>query len=168
MAMTSLRMAALLCTLAVAACGGRAGDKTEGRTASRSDSAGGMMGMPGMDSGKGMGGMGMPMQSMKMMGMMRTHMDSMMHASPQQMRSMMAQHDAMMSQTMDQMGGDMRAMNMGSDAQWSALTDSVKRDLAELPALDGKALADRMRAHAGRVERLLTMHERMMGGRRSQ
>jgi hypothetical protein len=39
---------------------------------------------------------------------------------------------------------------------------AIKRDLAALPSLKGKALAERMRDHAGRVSRLMAMHEQMM------
>ena len=120
----------------------------------------GMGGMNGMDSAGGMQGMAMP--GMQRMSMMRAHMDSMMGRSPADMRSMMARHQEMMSQMLDGMGTDMRGMNMTGDAAWTALTDSVKRDLADLPGLEGEALATRMRAHGERVQRLLAMHERMI------
>jgi CelD/BcsL family acetyltransferase involved in cellulose biosynthesis len=72
----------------------------------------------------------------------------------------------MMSQMMDQMGGEMRQMKMTESREWSALTDSVRQDLAELPSLKGRALSTRMRAHAGRVQRLITAHQGMMKGMR--
>ena len=78
------------------------------------------------------------------------------------MKAMMATHDRMMAQMMDRMGADMRGMNMAGDREWNALSDSVRQDLAELPQLEGKALADRTRAHAERVSRLMGSHERMM------
>jgi hypothetical protein len=55
-------------------------------------------------------------------------------------------------------------MKMAETPEWSALTDSVKQDLAELPSLKGQALSGRMRAHADRVRRLITSHEQMMKG----
>lgn len=70
----------------------------------------------------------------------------------------------MMSQMMDQMGSDMRQMKMSETPQWSALTDSVKQDLAELPSLKGHTLSTRMRAHADRMRRLIAAHEQMMKG----
>ena len=114
----------------------------------------------GMDSGgmRGMSGMG----KSGMMPMMQAHTDSMMRMDPGQMSGMMATHERMMSQMMDQMGSEMRRMKMSETPAWSALTDSVKRDLAELPSLKGKALSARMRAHADRVQRLMRAHERMM------
>jgi hypothetical protein len=68
-----------------------------------------------------------------------------------------------MSQMMDGMGSDMRGMKMSATPEWTALTDSVKEDLAELSNLKGQALSARMQAHADRVRRLLAMHEQMMG-----
>src|SRR6202521_979705 len=112
-----------------------------------------------MDSGRihglaDMGGSGM-------MSMMSAHMDPLRRRNPQQMSQMMARHERMMSQIMDQMGGEMRQMKMAEPPEWSALTDSVKQDLAELPSLKGQALSARMRAHADRVRRLMSTHERM-------
>jgi hypothetical protein len=118
-------------------------------------------GMP-MDSGgmRGMSGMG----KSGMMPMMQAHTDSMMRMNPEQMSGMMATHERKMSQMMDQMGGEMRQMKMSESKEWSALTDSVKQDLAELPSLKGQALSARMQAHADRVRRLIVAHEQMMKG----
>jgi hypothetical protein len=68
----------------------------------------------------------------------------------------------MMSQMLDGMGSDMRGMNMSAGQEWTALSDSVKQDLADLPGLQGQELSTRMRAHAGRVQRLIAAHEQMM------
>jgi hypothetical protein len=113
-----------------------------------------------MDSGRmeGMSGMG----KSGMMPMMQAHTDSMMRMNPEQMSGMMASHERMMSKMMDQMGTEMRQMKMSGTPEWSALTDSVKQDLAELPSLKGQALSVRMRAHAGRVQRLMKAHQQMM------
>jgi hypothetical protein len=113
-----------------------------------------------MDSGhmRGMAGM----ESAGMMPMMQAHMDSMMRMTPEQMSQMMNRHDRMMSQMMDQMGSEMRQMKMSETQEWSALTDSVKRDLAELPSLKDQALSAGMRAHADRVRRLMAAHDQML------
>jgi hypothetical protein len=152
--MNTSRWVLLMAALAVAGCKG-GGDR-----AGRSADSAGMMGH--MDSG-GMKMNGMKMQSMQMLPGMRAHMDSMMRMSPQQMQAMMARHQGMMSQMMDQMGGEMRQMKMTESREWSALTDSVRQDLAELPSLKGQALSARMRAHGDRVKQLIAMHESMMG-----
>lgn len=136
--------------LVLAGCGGDRPERTD---------SGGMMGR--MDSGAmDTGRMNMP--GMQMMPQMRAHMDSMMRMSPQQMGATMTRHQALMSQMMDRMGADMRGMNMSGSPEWTALSDSVKQDLAELPHLKGPELSSRMKAHAGRVKRLITRHERMM------
>ncbi len=156
--MGAMRLILVLGGIVLAGCGG----KDAGEQAGAGEARGGMAGMK-MDSG-GMGGRMGGMEGMSMMPMMRAHMDSMMRMSPEQMSQMMAQHEGMMSQMMDRMGGDMRGMNMGGNAEWTALTDSVKRDLADLPGLEGKELSARTKAHGDRVRRLLTMHEGMMKG----
>jgi hypothetical protein len=147
--MKSLYMMVIVGLLGSAAC-----NKPKAEPAA--DSHSGMK----MDSGgmRGMAGMGV------MMSMMPAHMDSMMKMNPEQMSQMMAGHERMMSQMMDQMGGEMQQMKTPETPEWSALTDSVKQDLAELPTLKGQALSTRMRAHADRVQRLMKAHEQMMKG----
>lgn len=117
-------------------------------------------GMPMDSGGMRMSGMGDP----GMMRMMQAHTDSMMRMNPDQMSAMMATHERMMSQMMDQMGSEMRRMKMSETPEWSALSDSIRQDLAELPSLKGQALSTRLRAHAARVQRLLASHEQMMKG----
>lgn len=148
--MKAVHMMVVAAVLASAAC-----NKPKETAA---DSQGGMA----LDSGRmqGMSGMG----NSGMMSMMQAHTDSMMRMNPGQMAGMMTSHERMMSQMMDQMGGEMRQMNMAETPGWSALTDSVKQDLAELPSLKGKALSARMQAHADRVRRLIAAHEQMMKG----
>ena len=152
--MSLSRWAVVLASLTAAGCG-RETERPEVRADTaemmeQADSAGG-----GMDA--------MRMQGSMMLGM-RAHMDSMMGMSPDRMSGMMAAHERMMSQMMDRMGADMRGMNMRSDVKWDALTDSVKTDLADLPSLKGPELLARMKAHSGRVQRLIDMHEGMMKG----
>lgn len=146
----------------LAACG-----RADDTRAAGGDTAGMHMGMDSMQmQGMGKGGMQGMGGMMSMMSGMRTHMDSMMRLPPDRMKAMMASHDRMMAQMMDRMGAGMRGMNMGGDRDWSALTDSVRQDLAALPQLEGKALTERMRAHSDRVSRLIGSHERMMGSMR--
>jgi hypothetical protein len=139
-------------TIAVGACTGK--NQTGGRDR---PAAGQMDSMP-------MGGEHMGTGGSSLMPMMRVHMDSMTRMSPEQMSAMMPVHDRMMSQMMDRMGADMRSMNMSGDAKWNALMDSVRADLADLPGLQGEERSARMKAHAERVQRLITLHEGMMKG----
>ena len=155
--MQAMRFLLVFCGVGLGACGGGAQDKQ----AADRQAAGGMAGMH-MDSG-GMDGH-MDMESMRMVPMMRAHLDSLRDMPPARMTQMMGAHDRMMSQMMDRMGGDMRSMNMAGNKGWTALADSVKGDLADLPGLQGKALSARMKAHVERVRRLLAMHEDMMKG----
>jgi hypothetical protein len=160
--MGTAHWALLVGTLTLAGCGGDRPQpsRNTGAMMGHRDSAG--MGMGHMDSGgMGMGRMNMP--GMQMMPGMRAHMDSMRRMSPQQMQAMMARHQSMMSQMLDGMGSDMRGMKMSAGREWTALSDSVKQDLADLPNLKGQELSARMRGHADRVKRLLAMHEKMMG-----
>jgi hypothetical protein len=142
--------------IAVAAC--REGERPGERAQPPGQQPTGAMSMDSMQMGGDHTGMG----GSDMMPMMRAHMDSMTRMSPEQMSRMMAEHERMMSQVMDRMGADMRGMKMSGDTAWNALADSVRADLAELPALSGKGLEQRMQAHASRVKRLLDSHEAMM------
>jgi hypothetical protein len=152
----------LLLALAVslAGCGRSAGDKV----ATRGDTSGASSGTA--DTAKaGMGGMQMSgMQGMSMMAAMRSHMDSMARMSPELMKAMMSRHEDMASRMMDAMGADMSGMRMPPDAAWTALADSVRQDLADLPALSGDALRRRMQAHVDRMQRLMARHQGMMEG----
>lgn len=140
--MTRRFSAALAAMLIVAACGKKA---------------------PAPEQGGQMAGMqGMSMRSDSMTAMMRAHLDSLAALPPQFAAGMMATHGALASQMLDAMGSDMRMMNMQPDSEWTALADSVKRDLAELPSRSGRALETRLAAHIGRMLRLLDMHRAMM------
>ena len=63
---------------------------------------------------------------------------------------------------LDAMGSDMAMMGMQPGSAWAGLADSVRRDLADLPSLTGRALTTRVQAHIGRVRRLLDMHATML------
>ena len=137
-------IAGLTAALLVAACGKKESAPQEA--------------MPGMDNMPGMTGM----QGMGLMPMMRAHLDSLAAISPQFAASMLSMHEAMASRMLDAMGADMTAMGMKPDPAWTALTDSVKQDLADLPALSGRVLEVRLKAHIERMRRLMAMHEDMM------
>ena len=110
----------------------------------------------------GMGGMAMRMPSTDMLPAVRAYLDSVVAAEPTELTAMVAGHPARMEQMLSAMDQDMKAMNMMTDATWQALTDSARADLTSLPGLRGEPLILRMRAHAGRMRRLLERHESMM------
>lgn len=107
-------------------------------------------------------GMSMTMQADSLMPMMRTHLDSMAQMAVPMNPAMRAKHEELVSRMLDAMGSDMRMMGMRADSAWSALSDSVRQDLAALPTLSSRALATRTQAHVGRMRRLLDMHATMM------
>jgi hypothetical protein len=118
--------------------------------------------VPGMGAMRGMGEMRMRADSL--MPMMRAHLDSLVRMRGRTAPAMLRVHDAMAAQLLDAMGADMMAMGMHGDTTWAALTDSIRRDLADLPGLSGRPLETRLRAHIERMRRLMTMHEGMMQG----
>ena len=105
---------------------------------------------------------GMAMAGMQMMPRMQAHLDSMAAMPPEQLAAMMAGHQDMASRMMDAMGADMGGMNLPPDSAWTALADSLRRDLADLPGLSGESLSSRMVAHIGRMRRMMTRHRGMM------
>ena len=112
---------------------------------------------------RGMAGMGhMRTRADSLMPAMQLHLDSLMVAPAFLLMAMMEPHEAFAPQMLDAMGRDMTAMGIKADNAWQALSDSVRRDLADLPTLGGALLEQLMRAHVARMRRLLAMHETMM------
>ena len=144
--MKALYISMLVATAASAACNNPKSEREkEGHGARTGEGGTGSHGAMAMDSAT-----------------IPAHLDSMTSMSPGRMSQMMSGHERMMSEMLDQMGSEMRQMNMKEAPEWTALTDSVKRDLADLPGLQGQELSRRMTAHSERVKRLLAMHSKMM------
>jgi hypothetical protein len=144
--MRELRFLPIVTLAMIVSCEKKVGDDTTAGQAQDTTQAAGQMAMPGV----------------QMIPVMRTHLDSMGAMSPADLAGAMTAHQDLASRTMDAMGADMRSMGMQPDSMWSALGDSLRRDLAELPALSGAGLRDRMNTHADRLRRMMTMHEGMM------
>jgi len=117
-----------------------------------------MSGMPGMSGA--MGGM----MSVAMMDSMQTHMGMMEGMSADGMKAMLPAHREMVANMLSRMSAEMRQMNMQSDAKWTALADSVRRDLVRMPDMSAAELRSAMPAHGARVMRLMQMHSSMIGG----
>jgi hypothetical protein len=102
------------------------------------------------------------MQGLQMMPLMVAHLDSLGAMQPAQMAAAMATHQELASRMMNAMGADMQGMNLQPDSAWTALGDSLRQDLTELPGLSGAALQGHMQAHIARMRRMMTMHQGMM------
>ena len=120
------------------------------------------------DAAPDTGGAGMPMAdmqmpSMEMMPRVRAYLDSLRVAGPSELTGMVAAHGERAGDMLQAMETDMQAMSMPADSAWTALTDSIRTDFRTLPQLTGEELVLRIRAHTGRMRRLLDRHEAMMG-----
>ncbi len=146
---------ALLLT-AAAACG-----EGEPKNARQPDSAVQSMGEMG-EMGE-MGRMG-SMESHGMMRGMRAHMGRMMGMGEDSLHRLVPMHRQMTANMLQQMDSEMRGMQMAGDTSWTALADSVRQDLTQLPDVSAAELPGFMERHRGRVERLMARHEKMMGG----
>ena len=140
----------LVAALLSAACGG------EGRPSGQPEDA-----PPPGRSGRMPEAMRMP--SMEQMPGVRAYLDTIASAEPEDLTRLAEAHRARIAPMLEAMDQDMKAMNMTADEPWQTLSDSVRADLRAVPELRGQALVLRMRGHAGRMRRLLGMHERMMG-----
>lgn len=119
----------------------------------------------GTQDDSGMDGMAMPgmrMPSVEMLPGMRAHLDSLRLARPAEIPALVPTHRTRAEALLKAVDQDMKDMSMVGDARWLALVDTVRTDLAAFPGLHGEALVLRMRAHGGRMRRLLELHERMM------
>jgi len=110
----------------------------------------------------GMSMAGMQMPSLDRLPALRAYLDTLASAEPAVLALQAADHGARIEQMLAAMNRDMKAMNMTADVAWRALEDSVRADLQRIPQLSGEELVLLMRAHAGRMRRLLQMHEAMM------
>jgi hypothetical protein len=120
------------------------------------------------DTNKGTAGIpmgGMMMTNPAMMDSMRSEMRRMRGMSADQMAAEMEVHRQMTANMLAQMNADMRGMNMSADPAWTALVDSVRQDLVQLPSVPRGDLATVIPAHMGRLDRLMSMHQQMMKAR---
>lgn len=105
--------------------------------------------------------------SAALMDSMERRLKSLEGVSAAQMTTIVPAHRQMVDRLLSELDADMRAMNMAPDAAWRALTDSVRRDLRRMPEMEGSELRVFMPDHHSRVDRLMAMHRRLMGGRKT-
>lgn len=148
------RVALLAGLLGLAACGGAAPARDSGAADQPMDGMPGMGAMEGMAAGDTTAG--------AFWDAVRQHLDSVVWLEPNRLVFVRAEHDSLVRLALERIDRDMAGMNMPADGAWQALADSVRRDLTALPALEGEPFVLRMRAHGGRLRRLISMHLRMM------
>lgn len=166
---STLPILGLVVTATVGSCRSPKGNSAVGDTAAAHTRAGSLEGATKSDSASGMAGMpGMANAASSMMDSVRTHMRMMQSATPEQMKSMLPSHRQTVANMLSQMNAEMRSMNMAADAEWNATVDSIRQDLIHMPEMSGQELKAMVPAHGARVMRLLDVHERMLSNGRKQ
>ena len=148
-------LAGLLLFIALAGCTQAADQPAAGRAAPAAELDTAVMPM------QGMAGMGSGPMMAQMRELMRTEHSDTGH-------TMMTGHLQMATQMLAQMEKDMQSMK--PDPRWSALLDSVRKDMAAMPAMEGGmmqgrgrgAMSPAMTAHRNRMMRLMDLHQSLM------
>ena len=145
---------AVLVVFAFAACADNGADQEQTPAAgvgAEEKSAEGMAGMEGMQHGEDTA-----------MSQMMSHIQMMRGMSADSMRGMMPAHRQMVANMVAQMNREMREMNMTTDAEWNAVVDSLRQDLARMPEMSGSEFQAMMPGHHERMVRLMEMHRKML------
>ena len=95
---------------------------------------------------------------------MKAEMRAMHGISADRMKAMLPRHRQMVAKMLSQMTQEMRSMNMPPDAEWAAVTDSLRQDLIHMPEMNANELESFMPAYQARLTRLIQMHQRMLAG----
>lgn len=151
------RWTVLVCAAALAAaCGGPEQENAE---------TGAMDEMPGMsperEPGREMTG-GDWMQTMQQT---RTHMRRMAGVPADSLMGVMPMHRQVVGQMLEGMDPETMGMGARSDSVWNATLDSVRSDVTRMEGMSAAELREIMPAHRARVERLMSMHDSVMGTR---
>ena len=101
--------------------------------------------------------------SRAMMVEMRAHLLAVSGVGSDSLSRMMPGHRQMAANLLQQMDAEMRTMGMTVDTTWRAATDSVRHDLTRLPELTPEELPAFMRGHGERLERIMMLHDSMVG-----
>jgi hypothetical protein len=102
---------------------------------------------------------------MQMMQQMRTHMQYMSGVAADSLMGVMPMHRQMMGQMLEGMDPGTMPMGARSDSVWNATLDSVRNDVTRMERMSAAELREIMPAHRARVERLMSMHDSVMGTR---
>jgi hypothetical protein len=90
-------------------------------------------------------------------------LDSVSHMSAEQRQGLWTMHARMSSVMMSAMIANMQERDVVPGPEWAALRDSLSRDMAEMPKLQGDSLRSRMQSHAERMHRLMAWQAQAMG-----
>lgn len=82
--------------------------------------------------------------------------------SPTQVQARLPAYRQGVANMLSEMNSGVRRMQIPSVPAWTAVRDSVRRDLARLPRLTAEELRDAMPAYDARVLRLMQMHADLM------
>jgi hypothetical protein len=100
---------------------------------------------------------------MQMMQQTRTHMQRMSGVPADSLMAVMPMHRQVMGQMLEGMDPGTMGMGARSDSVWNATMDSVRNDVARMDGMSAAELREFMPAHRARVERLMSMHDSVMG-----
>ena len=151
------RWTALVCAAALAAaCGGPEQEDAE---------TGAMDETPGMSSEREPGREMTGGDQMQMMQQTRSHMRRMAGVPADSLMEVMPMHRQMVGQMLEGMDRGTMGMGARSDSVWNATLDSVRNDVTRMEGMSAAELREIMPAHRARVERLMSMHDSVMGTR---
>jgi len=100
---------------------------------------------------------------MQMMQQTRTHMQRMSGVPADSLMAVMPMHRQVMGQMLEGMDPGTMGMGARSDSVWNATMDSVRNDVTRMEGMSAAELREFMPAHRARVERLMSMHDSVMG-----
>lgn len=148
---------ALATAALLAACGGAEEEPAVVADAEvTAEPAGPMEGMQGMEGMGSMqqGGIGAQIQG---------HMQMMQGASGDQLQQMLPEHRQLVANMIAQMNREMRDMDMSGNTEWNDTVTALRDDLVRLPEMTPDELQEFIPEHQTRIDRLIAMHQEMMG-----
>ena len=160
-----LRLLAIAASLTLAACGAReeapaSGDSAAASAAAAAEKPGSLEGPRPSDSATA----APATPSGRMIDAMQARLAAAEGMSAEQLKATLPEHRQAAANLIAEMNREMRGMNMTGDAAWTALVDSLRRDLTTMPDLAAGELRAMMPAHRARLTRLMQMHRDMMKG----
>ena len=94
------------------------------------------------------------------------HMQMMRSASGDQLQQMLPEHRQLVANMIAQMNREMRDMDMSGNTEWNETVTALRDDLVRLPEMTPDELQGFIPEHQTRIDRLIAMHQEMMGSMR--